>query len=145
MSTAYDPQAIRRSMRLYLIVGLALFCGTLATVAVATVPWLDVGRHGFDAWDMTLGLMIATFKASLVALVFMHLNHERRLVYFFSGFAALHCTGMIVFIGVAEWDTIHNPLFYQGDSQTDPGGVSAARGPTPRTGTTPEPPAILPY
>ena len=145
MSATYDRHAIRRSMRLYLAVGLVLFCGTLATVAVSTVPWLDIGKHGFDPWDMALGLMIATFKASLVALIFMHLNHERRLVYFFATFAALHCTGMIVMIGVAEWDTIHNPLFYQGRSQSDPGGVSVSRGPSPQTGSTPESPVPLPH
>jgi len=134
MSTDTDDAAVRKSIRLYLLVGLILFCGTLATVAVATIPWLDVGEHGFDKWDMLLGLMIATVKASLVAAVFMHLNHERRLVYFFAGLAAIHCTGMILFIGIAEGDSIRDPLFYHGARQDDPGGVSVSRGPFPQTG-----------
>jgi caa(3)-type oxidase subunit IV len=145
MTSGYDPQALKRSMRLYLVVGVVLFCGTLATVAVATIPTLDIGEHGFDAWDMSLGLMIAAIKASLVALIFMHLNHERRLIYFFGILAAVHCTGMIALIAVAEADGIHNPLFYQGSSRSDPGGVSVSRGRSPQTDTTPQSWVPLPH
>ena len=137
MSDSVDITAVRKSIRLYLWVGLILFCGTLATVAVATVPWLDIGAHGFDKWDMALGLVIAAFKASLVATVFMHLNHERKLIYFFGGLAAMHCTGMIAFIALAEADSVRDPLFYHGTRQTDPGGVSVSRGPFPQTPETP--------
>lgn len=73
-------ESVRKAKKLYLIVGLLLFCATGATVAVATVPWLDVGGHGFDGWDALLGLGIASFKATLVAAIFMHLSpcrHER--------------------------------------------------------------------
>lgn len=138
MSANFDEVAIRRSLRLYFFVGLILFCGTLATVAVATVPALDIGKHGFDKWDMVLGLLIASFKASLVAAIFMHLNHERRLIYFFGGLATVHCIGMISFIALAEADSIRDPLFYHGTRQADSGGVSVSRGPFPQTETTPK-------
>ena len=62
--------------------GAVLFVFTVVTVAVATVPWLDVGQHGFDTADMVLGLAIASVKAGLVAAIFMHLNHEKGTVYF---------------------------------------------------------------
>ncbi len=130
--------AIRRQLRIYFIIGAALFAGTLITVAVATVPWLDIGGHGFDRWDMALGLLIATFKASMVAAVFMHLNHERRMIYFISTFAVLHCAGMMLLLALAEADRVHDPLFYQGSRLTDLGGVSVARGPFPQTESTPE-------
>lgn len=123
-------------MRLYLIVGIVLFCGTAATVAVATIPALDIGTHGFDHWDMGLGLLIATLKASLVALVFMHLNHERRLIYYLIALAGAHCVGMISFTLLAEMDSIRDPNFFHGSSGSDPGGVSVSKGPFPRTGTT---------
>jgi len=71
----------KKSLRLYGFIGLVLFMGTGLTVAIATVPWLDVGAHGFDKWDAMLGIGIAAGKASLVAAIFMHLNHERKLVY----------------------------------------------------------------
>lgn len=73
---------IQKAKKLYTAIGLTLFVFTGITVAVATVPILDVGGHGFDSADMVLGLLIAAFKASLVMLIFMHLNHEKKLVYF---------------------------------------------------------------
>lgn len=84
---ADTPEAIKKSIKLYTLIGLVLFVFTVVTVAVATVPALDFGGHGFDHVDAIIGLIIATFKASLVALIFMHLNHEKKGVYwiFFSG------------------------------------------------------------
>jgi caa(3)-type oxidase subunit IV len=115
-ATPPDPLELdasaEKATRIYLLVGLLLLCGTLATVAVASVPWLDVGEHGFDKWDALLGLGIATFKASLVAAVFMHLNHERRLIYVFMTIAAIHVTGL--FIGTF-WhfrDFVHDGFFF---------------------------------
>ena len=108
-----DPAAdVRKSLRLYLIVGILLFCGTLATVAVATVPWLDFGKHGFDTTDAVVGLAIASFKATLVAAVFMHLTHERRLVYFLFGLAMLHATGLLLGTAWHFSDLPHDRFFY---------------------------------
>ena len=97
--TSDTAAAVRRSLRAYLIVGIILFSGTIATVLVATVPALDVGKHGFDKWDAGLGVTIAAVKASLVAAVFMHLNHERRIVYWVILLGILHASGL--FIGTA--------------------------------------------
>ena len=132
-------EAVRRSLPLYAVVGLLLFCGTTATVAVATVPWLDFGKHGFDRTDMTLGLMIATFKALLVAAIFMHLNHERRTVYWLIGLAFINCIGMIAFTMLAESDSVRDPYFFQGELRPERGGVSVSGGPFPQTDTTPKP------
>ncbi|MES2980894.1 MAG: cytochrome C oxidase subunit IV family protein [Verrucomicrobiota bacterium] len=85
---------VRKATRTYLLVGLILFCGTGVTVAIATIPWLDVGGHGFDRWDAMLGLGIASIKAILVATVFMHLKHERRLIYAIITLAGMHSIGM---------------------------------------------------
>ncbi len=115
-------------MRLYLLVGAILFGGTIATVAVATVPWLDIGEHGFDKWDMGLGLMIAAFKASLVALIFMHLNHEKRLIYWLGGLATMHAIGMATFTLLAEADTTHDPDFYRGTRGEPQEGLSFTKG-----------------
>lgn len=88
--------AVRKATRLYLLVGLILFCGTGATAAIATVPWLDVGERGFDHWDALLGLGIALTKALLVAAVFMHLSHERRLIYAIATLAGIHAAGFFI-------------------------------------------------
>lgn len=109
---ADTPEAIRKSIRTYLMIGAILFAGTVITVLVATVPMLDVGRHGFDWKDAVLGLLIATTKASLVAAVFMHLNHEKKAIYwiFFGSFVFV--TALYGLTALAKSDPIHDPLFY---------------------------------
>ena len=74
---------VQKAKKLYMFIGLLLFFFTIVTVMVATVEALDFGDHGFDKTDAIIGLTIAAFKASLVMVIFMHLNHEKPLVYFF--------------------------------------------------------------
>lgn len=112
---ADSPEAIKKSIRTYLIIGAILFAGTVATVMVATVPALDIGGHGFDHWDMWLGLAIATTKASLVALVFMHLNHERGWVYFLFATGLFFGVAMVALIFLAKGDPIHYDNFSTGE------------------------------
>ena len=108
--TAETEAHVRKATRTYLLVGLILFIFTAVTVAVATVPWLDVGRHGFDAADASVGLCIAAFKASLVAAVFMHLNHEKRLVYVLFGIGLVFGLAMFALL----WLAYSDPVFFQG-------------------------------
>jgi len=115
---ADTPEAIRKSIRTYLIVGLALFIGTIVTVAVATVPALDIGGHGFDIWDAILGLAIATTKASLVAAVFMHLNHEKKAVYWLFGSGIVFVVALFGLTALAKSDPIFDPLFYGEETST---------------------------
>ncbi len=93
---AETRRKVKRSLYVYGWVGLALFAGTCLTVAIATVPWLDVGAHGFDKWDAVLGIGIAATKASLVAAIFMHLNHERKLVYAIIAFGLFNAGGFFI-------------------------------------------------
>ena len=120
---ADSPEAIKKATRLYLFIGAILFGGTLLTVAVAMVPWMDVGHHGFDTADMILGLSIASVKASLVALIFMHHNHEKRLIYWLFGFGLVGAFFMVVLIGLAKWDPIH----YNGFKTGVPGSEKVER------------------
>jgi len=115
---AGTAEAVRKSIRTYLFVGGVLFLGTIITVLVATVPWLDVGHHGFDTWDAVLGLAIAATKASLVAAVFMHLNHEKKPVYWIFGSGLVFVVALFALIGLAKNDPIHDPLFYGSQSTT---------------------------
>lgn len=87
---------IQKAYRLYLSVGLVLFCGMGITIAILTMPWLDVGRHGFDRWDALLGIVIAAINALLVALVLRHFLHERRLIYGMVAVAAAHALGFFI-------------------------------------------------
>ena len=114
---ADTPEEVKKSIRTYLIVGLILFGGTVLTVMVATMGALDVGGHGFDMMDCILGLAIATTKATLVAAIFMHLNHEKKAIYWIFGGAFVFVFAMFGLIALAKSDPIHDPLFY-GDRGT---------------------------
>lgn len=109
---ANSPEEIKKAVRTYLAVGAILFAGTIITVLVATVPWLDVGEHGFDGLDCALGLLIATIKASFVAFVFMHLNHEKKAVYWIFGSSVVFVAALYFLTAWAKSDPIHDPLFY---------------------------------
>jgi len=78
---ADSPEEILKHLRIYKIVGIILVVGTLITVAVAKIPWLDFGAPGVSAPDIVLGLTIASVKTSFVMLIFMHLNNEKPLIY----------------------------------------------------------------
>jgi len=69
-----DPESIKKSVRSYLMIGAALFVFTGITVAVNQV-------HLAVPLAITVALIIATMKGSMVAAVFMHLNHERMWIY----------------------------------------------------------------
>jgi len=85
----------------YLIVGGLLLFFTILTVALS---YVDFG--GFFSWlfhthispaaggklNITVAIIVAAFKVSLVALIFMHLAAEKRLIYrvlVFTGFFVL--------------------------------------------------------
>jgi cytochrome c oxidase subunit 4 len=69
-----DAAEVQKHIRTYLMVGGALLVLTAITVAVS---YVNLGTAG----NMTLGLIIATVKASMVAAIFMHLNHEKAWIY----------------------------------------------------------------
>jgi len=69
-----DPEAIKKSVRQYMMIGAALFVFTAITVAVNQV-------HLAVPLAITVALIIATIKGSMVASVFMHLSNERKWIY----------------------------------------------------------------
>ena len=69
-----DPAAIKKSVRTYLTIGAALYVFTVITVGVNQV-------HLAVPLAITVALIIATMKGSMVAAVFMHLSHERKWIY----------------------------------------------------------------
>jgi len=103
---ADSVEEIQKAKKLYLIILFALFVGTVLTVAVATIPALDIGDHGLDKYDIILGLIIASVKASLVMYVFMHLNHEKPLIYFFYGLGIIMAFFCMWLIGWSKSDPI---------------------------------------
>ena len=117
---ADTPEEIKQAEKKYLLIGLTLFVFTVVTVAVATQPWLDFGKHGFDAWDMCIGLAIASLKAGLVAAIFMHLNHEKKTVYVLIMLGIVMGLSLIGLIGWSFYDPIKYGDSRKGDGFYDP-------------------------
>ncbi len=69
-----DAASVRQSIRSYLMVGAALFVFTAITVAVNQI-------HLAVPFAITVALLIAMTKGSMVAAVFMHLSHEKKWIY----------------------------------------------------------------
>jgi caa(3)-type oxidase subunit IV len=70
-----SPEYLAKQSKLIWMVGGILFLATAFTVWIAGV---DLGSHELN---ITVGILVAVVKASLVALIFMHLKSERGLVY----------------------------------------------------------------
>jgi caa(3)-type oxidase subunit IV len=97
-----DPASIKQGIRKYLMIGAALYAFTVITVAVNQV-------HLAVPLAITVALIVATIKGSMVAAVFMHLSHEKRWVY---GALILTVAFFIVLMslpGFTVMDTIGRP------------------------------------
>ena len=69
-----DPAEVQKSVRTYMMVGAMLLAFTAVTVAASRFN-LAVPAA------ITVALIIAVMKGSMVAAVFMHLSHEKRWIY----------------------------------------------------------------
>ncbi len=117
MSDAHFDAA--KTKKSFFAVGIALFVFTVVTVVVGLVPMFDIGAPGPDAADVILGLGIAGTKASLVALVFMHLNHEKGAIYKLLFFTTIMFACLMVATIFAEMD----PIQEQFDTLSTTSGV----------------------
>ena len=72
---ADNIEEIQKSVKKYIIIGILLIIFTGITV------WLSYVELPTHSLNILVGMIVATFKASLVALIFMHLNHEKPLIY----------------------------------------------------------------
>ena len=69
-----DPAEIKKSVRSYITVFVMLMVFTILTVTAASF-------HFAVPMAITVALIIAVMKGSMVAGVFMHLSHEKQLIY----------------------------------------------------------------
>jgi caa(3)-type oxidase subunit IV len=77
---------VQKHVKAYLMVGATLLAFTAITVALSYV------NFGTQKANIAVALLVATFKAGLVAAIFMHLAAEKRLIYrvlIFTGFFVL--------------------------------------------------------
>ena len=75
MSATHSPEVIKKHRKVYLTVFFALLAGTAITV------WMYYVHFEKLSTTVTIALIVATVKASLVAAFFMHLSHERKTIY----------------------------------------------------------------
>jgi cytochrome c oxidase subunit 4 len=78
----------------YLLIYGLLMALLIATVAAASI---DLGR-----WNVVIALAIATVKAVLVILVFMHVRHSTRLTWIFVG-AAFFWLGLLLALTMTDY------------------------------------------
>ena len=98
-----DSESVKKSVRSYLMIGAALFVFTGITVAVNQV-------HLAVPAAVTVALIIAITKGSMVAAVFMHLNNEKRWIY---GALILTLIGFMILMSVPSFtnmDSIGTPI-----------------------------------
>jgi len=69
-----DSESIKKSVRKYFMIGAALYAFTVITVGVNQVHLAEIGA-------VTVALIVASIKGSMVASVFMHLSQEKRWIY----------------------------------------------------------------
>ena len=92
---ADTPEEIQEHMKAYWKVGIILLCCTVLTVVVA---WITP--------SVTIGLLIATVKAGLVAAIFMHLNNEKSMIYKVLMFTVFFAIGLMFLTLLALYDPV---------------------------------------
>ena len=93
-----DSAAVKKSIRTYMMVGLALLVFTGITVGANQF-------HFGVPVAVTVALIIATMKGSMVASIFMHLSHEKKWIY---GALMLTVVFFIVLMCVPIFTTMDN-------------------------------------
>lgn len=99
-----SPEYLKKQSNLIWLVGGLLVLGTFITVGV--MDW-DLGSRSMN---IAFGMMIATVKASLVMLIFMHLKSERGLIYKFLAFTVIFAIGLFVLSYLGFADPLHSHL-----------------------------------
>ena len=100
---------VSQDVKKYLYVFLALAILTAVTVGVSRV---DFGIAG----GIVIALIVATIKGSLVALYFMHLNHEKKSIYQLLGLTVV-CFLILVFIALGATKNKHPYLKDEDESR----------------------------
>jgi len=100
-----SPEDIQKHVKTYLGIGATLILFTIITVILSFV---DFGSH---STNMFVGMAVAAFKSSLVCLVFMHLNHERPVIYKILLFAVVFVGVMFILFSMTQGDGLRMPHF----------------------------------
>lgn len=91
---------VAKHIRGYLMVG-----GTLLIFTAITV-FLSYVNFGTMKANVAVAMLVATFKAALVAAIFMHLSNEKRLIYRILVFTAFFVLGLFFLTYLAWYDPV---------------------------------------
>ncbi len=99
---AYAPNThdVSKHVRGYLLVGATLLVFTGITVALSYV------HLGSQKANIAVAMIVATFKAGLVAYIFMHLSAEKKLIYRILLFTAIFVFGLFWLTYLAWYDPV---------------------------------------
>jgi len=95
--TAHD---VAKHVRGYLMVGLTLLAFTAITVFLSYV------NFGTQKANVAVAMLVATFKAGLVAAIFMHLSAEKKMIYRILIFTGFFVLGLFWLTYLAWYDPI---------------------------------------
>ena len=91
---------IAKHIRGYMMVG-----GTLLAFTALTV-FLSYVNFGTMKANVAVAMLVATFKAGLVAAIFMHLSNEKKLIYRILVFTAFFVLGLFFLTYLAWYDPV---------------------------------------
>ena len=94
----HTAEHVAAHVRKYIMVGVTLLTFTAITVALSYVDF------GTRKANIGIAMLVATLKAGAVALVFMHLAAEKRLIYRILIFTGFFVLGLFWLILLAWYD-----------------------------------------
>lgn len=103
---ADSVEEIAKHKKLYTAIGIWLVVFSCVALALGKIEALDIGPPGATWEDIVLGLGVSVIKATLVALIFMHLNHEKGLIYKMLLFTVLFFGALMALLLFAQADPI---------------------------------------
>ena len=93
---------VAHHVKKYMLVG-----GTLLIFTVLTV-FLSYVNFGTQKANVAVAMLVAMFKAGLVAAIFMHLSAEKKLVYRILIFTAIFVLALFWLTYLAWYDPVHH-------------------------------------
>ena len=91
---------VAKHVKGYLLVGATLITFTIVTVFLSYV------NFGTQKANVAVAMLVATFKAGLVAAIFMHLSSEKRMIYRILIFTVFFVLGLFWLTYLAWYDPV---------------------------------------
>lgn len=101
---ADSPEQIHKAIKRIKLIGWVLAVFTVITVGLS---YVELPTHSMN---ILVGMIVAAFKAALVALIFMHLNHESPMIYKILAFTIAFVLALFVLFVLSASD----PLVFRG-------------------------------